>query len=112
MARAVQPDRADQIQQAAEAFAVASSNEASPDLYQPLTFLLAQVRQALGMDVVFVSRFVDQDRVFEVVSAASEHASRIAPGESDPLLDTYCKRVVEGRLPAVIRETHTVRAAM
>jgi GAF domain-containing protein len=111
MAPAVQPDRTVQVHEAAQVFGMASSTGASPDLYEPMTFLLAQVRQALGMDVVFVSQFIDQSRVFEVVSAAGEHADRFTPGHSDALLDTYCKRIVEGRLPAVIRETQAVRAA-
>lgn len=111
MADAVPTDRTDPILETARVFGMASSGSASPDLYEPMTFLLAQVRQALGMDVVFVSQFVDQSRVFEVVSAAGEHASRFTPGHSDPLLDTYCQRIVEARLPAVIRDTHAVPAA-
>lgn len=106
-----QPDRADQIHETVRAFGMASSTGATPDLYEPMTFLLAQVRQALGMDVVFVSQFVDQARVFEVVSAAGEHASQFSPGHSNPLLDTYCQRIVEARLPAVIRDTHGLPAA-
>lgn len=111
MSQAVQPDRTDQIIGTAQAFGMASSTGASPELYEPMTFLLAQVRQALGMDVVFVSQFVDQERVFEVVSAAGEHASQFTPGRSNPLLDTYCQRIVEARLPAVIRDTQDIPAA-
>ena len=107
----LQPDRTDPMREAIRAFAVASSSGASPALYEPMTFLLAQVRQALRMDIVFVSQFVDQDRVFEVVSAAGEHSSRFAPGHSDPLLDTYCQRIVEGRLPAVIRDAQATPGA-
>ena len=97
--------RAELIVDAAHEFASATSNEGKPALYQPLTFLLAQVRRSLGMDVVFVSRFVDRERIFEVVSAEGEAASTIVPGGSDPLLDTYCQRIVDGRLPAVIADT-------
>jgi GAF domain-containing protein len=111
MSAAVQPDRTVRIHEAAEDFAMASSRHASVDLYEPMTFLLAQVRKALGMDVVFVSQFVDQARVFEVVSAAGEHAGGFVPGHSDPLLDTYCQRILEGRLPVVIPETQAVPAA-
>ena len=99
------PDRVDQIRMAAQAYGLATAQHAQPELLRPLTFLLAQVRQSLGMDVVFVSRFADKERVFEVVSAEGEAASRIAPGVSDPLLDTYCQRIVDGRLPAVIPDT-------
>ena len=97
-------ERAQQVEAAADAYAVATQNAAHPDLYEPLTFLLAQVRQALGMDIVFVSRLSDTQRVFEVVSAEGELAD-VAPGVSDPLLETYCHRVAEGRLPAVVADT-------
>jgi GAF domain-containing protein len=98
-------DRAEQIRSAVQEYAVATASSARPELYRPLTFLLAQIRQLLALDVVFVSRFVDNDRVFEVVSAEGDTASRIAPGRSDPLLDSYCQRIVDGRLPAVIADT-------
>jgi GAF domain-containing protein len=99
------PDREQDIRAAAENFAMAADDAARPDLYQPLTYLLAQVRRVLGMDVVFVSRFVDRERLFEVVSAEGRDARQIVPGASDPLLDSYCQRVVDGRLPAVIPDT-------
>lgn len=99
------PDRAGQIHAAVNEYAVATSTRANPDLYRPLTFLLAQIRKALALDVVFVSRFVDSKRVFEVVSAQGEAATAIVAGLSDPLLDTYCQRIVDGRLPAIIADT-------
>lgn len=88
-----------------EAYAVATANSAAPELYRPLTFLLAQIRRALDLDIVFVSRFVDHERVFEVVSAEGEAADAVAPGRSDPLLDSYCQRIVDGRLPVIIPDT-------
>ena len=105
------PDRAAQIEAAVQAYARATSADAQPELYRPLTFLLAQVRQSLAIDVVFVSRFVDRERVFEVVSAEGDVAASLAPGQSDPLLDTYCQRIVDGRLPAVIQDTSALQEA-
>lgn len=102
-------DRVDRIEAAIADYAVATSQQAQPDLYTPLTFLLAQVRQSLAIDVVFVSRFVDRERVFEVVSAEGD--APIAPGKADPLLDTYCQRIVDGRLPAVIADTGALQEA-
>lgn len=96
---------------AAEEFARATSDAASPDLYGPLTFLLAQVRRSLNMDVVFVSQFIDKERVFEVVSAEGEAVNAVVTGHSDPLLDTYCTRIVDGRLPAIIPDTEASREA-
>lgn len=94
-----------QIRTAVDEFVSATAERADADLFTPMTFLLAQVRESLGMDVVFVSRFLDQQRVFEVVSASGEATQAIVPGGSDPLLDTYCLRIVEGRLPLVIPDT-------
>ena len=93
------------IHDLAQRYAVATADAAQPDLYQPLTFLLAQVRNQLSMDVAFVSRFLDNKRLFEVVSVQGEAMPGLAPGESDPLLDTYCQRIVDGRLPRVIPDT-------
>lgn len=97
-------DRTHTIETAVDAYAAATADTAQPDLYQPLTLLLAQVRHALGMDIVFVSQFSDTRRVFEVVSAEGEPGA-IAPGVSDPLLETYCHRISQGRLPAIIPDT-------
>lgn len=93
------------IRQAASDYARVTADDANPDLFAPLTFLLAQVRKALGMDVAFVSRFVDGKRVFEVVSSQGECVAALQPGKLDPLMDTYCQRIVEGRLSTVIPDT-------
>ena len=87
-------------------FAVATPDFATPSNHKPLSDFLARVREALGMDIAFVSQFVDDQRVFRVVSvAAQEPPSPVAPGNSDPLVDTYCKLVLEGRLPMAIPDT-------
>jgi GAF domain-containing protein len=103
--------RVEQVLAAVDAFARATSDDASAEIYQPLTFLLAQVRRSLAMDVVFVSQFIDKKRVFEVVSAEGDEASNVVSGRSDPLLDTYCQRVIDGRLPAVIPDTNALKEA-
>ena len=104
-------NRAELVLAAVEEFARATSDQARPELYRPLTFLLTQVRRHLGMDVVFASRFVDKQRLFEVVSAEGEAASLVAPGRSDALLDSYCQRIVDGRLPAIIADTSALHEA-
>lgn len=100
-----QTNRDVQVLAAAAEFVRVTADGASADPYGPLTFLLTQVRRSLGMDVVFVSRFIDKERIFEVVSAEGEAASTVVPGRSDPLLDTYCQRIVDGRLPVIIPDT-------
>ena len=101
--------RTQRVEEAASDFAadvqVITADTAGVDINAPLAFLLAQVRDALEMDVVFVSRIRAGRRVFGVVSAAGENDGLVQPGSSDPLLDTYCAQVVEGRIPRVITDT-------
>lgn len=65
---------------------------------------LAAVRSHLGMEVAFISEFVDGQRIFRHVDSASGHAP-IAVGDGDPLDSSYCQRVVDGRLPEIIPDT-------
>lgn len=62
--------------------------------------MLEIVRKHLDMDVAFISEFVDGRRVFREV--CSERNPPVAVGGSDPLEDSYCQRVVDGRLPQLI----------
>ncbi|NKE67928.1 GAF domain-containing protein [Ramlibacter sp. RBP-2] len=89
----------------AREYTVATADFASDDRHKALSEFLARVRAALGMDIAFVSQFVDDQRVFRIVSVATQGPSPVAPGNSDPLVDSYCKRIVEGRLPRAIPDT-------
>jgi hypothetical protein len=62
------------------------------------------------MDVAFISELRDGRRVFRYVDAARENAS-VQIGASDPIEDTYCQRVIDGRLPEVILDAAEVSAA-
>ena len=62
---------------------------------------LHAVRAHLGMDVGFISEFVNGNRVFRYVDAAST-APPISVGDLGPLDESYCQRVVDGRLPEII----------
>lgn len=61
---------------------------------------LRAIRTHLKMDVAFVSEFVDGRRVFRHVDAVGE--APIHEGGSEPLEDSYCMRVIDGRLPQLI----------
>jgi EAL domain-containing protein (putative c-di-GMP-specific phosphodiesterase class I) len=80
----------------------------SPD--QLLPRALRALRTHLGMEVAFISEFRDGRRIFRYVDAARESAA-VQMGASDPIEDTYCQRVVDGRLPEVITDTAEVSAA-
>lgn len=65
--------------------------------------LLAIVRKTLDMDVVFVSEFVGNQRVFRHVDVPLANPV-IAVGGADPVESTWCKRVVDGRLSSFIAD--------
>lgn len=70
--------------------------------------ILNAVRNHLRMDVAFVARFRETDRVFTHVDAAG--AAPIAAGDALSLETGYCKRVVDGRLPELIRDASALAA--
>lgn len=61
------------------------------------------------MEVAFVGEFVDGERVFRHVDAAGD-AGLVRVGDGQPLEETYCQRVVDGRLPGLIPDTALVPA--
>jgi len=89
-------------------FAVATADFATEKSHASLTDFLSRVRDALGMDIAFVAQVVDDRRVFRVTSAASGEPCAVVPGNSDPLVDSYCKRIIEGHLPRAIPDTSAV----
>lgn len=67
-----------------------------------MTDLLRSVRQALGMEVAFVSEFTGDRRVFRFVDAATDFMP-IAAGMSGPIDESYCKLICDGTLSQVVR---------
>lgn len=65
------------------------------------TRLLRAIRTHLGMDVAFIAEFSAGRRVFRHVDA--EASSAVVAGASDPLEDSLCQRVVDSRLPELLR---------
>lgn len=87
-------------------FAVATARGGNRPTMRSVTELLARVRQALGMDIAFISQVRDERREFVVTSIDPASPNQLVqPGRSDPLIDTYCKLILEGTLPAVTRDT-------
>jgi GAF domain-containing protein len=63
--------------------------------------MLREVREALHMDVAFVSQFSGDELVFRAVEGDAESFGW-GEGESFPIDESYCKRVLEGRIPQVV----------
>lgn len=72
---------------------------------------LQSLRRHLGMEIAFISEFVDDQRVFRYVDSDTAPA-RIQPGESGPLDESYCQRVIDGRLPELIHDATKLPAAL
>lgn len=65
---------------------------------------LHSVRTLLGMEIAFISEFKDGRRIFRYVDTAKGIVPIVSVGNSDPLEESYCQRVVDGRLPELIRD--------
>ncbi len=76
--------------------------------------LLALIRDHLGMDVVFVSEFVEGFRVVRHGCAGAVPPPLMqaltSRGEPRRLEDTLCQRLLDGRLPNVIADLPSLRA--
>jgi hypothetical protein len=72
--------------------------------------LLSLVRDLLKLEVVFVSEVVDGRRVFRYIES-QDGIARIQPGQSAPLEQTICQRILDGRMPNLVRDVGAVREA-
>jgi GAF domain-containing protein len=86
-------------------YLVATADASSEAAAKALSDLLRNARVLLEMDIAFVSEFSSGRRVFRHVDAQPDQPPRIEAGQSDPLEETYCQRVVDGRLPLAIPDT-------
>jgi EAL domain-containing protein (putative c-di-GMP-specific phosphodiesterase class I) len=74
--------------------------DAADDMIQ---MALAGAREFLGMDVAFIGEFTDDLRVFRYVVDGGQGAP-VRVGDAHRLEDTYCQRVVDGRLPHLMTD--------
>src|SRR5215210_8209887 len=66
--------------------------------------MLRDVREAFDMDVAFVSKFDGDQLLFRALEGDEESFSW-QEGESFPIDESYCKRVLDGRIPQVVPDT-------
>ena len=70
--------------------------------------VLQLLRERLKMDVVFVSEFVNGQRVFrQLDSRLGRNGPKV--GDSDPLEETFCQAVVDGRMPGMVPDVEVLR---
>jgi EAL domain-containing protein (putative c-di-GMP-specific phosphodiesterase class I) len=82
----------------------------SDDAIPAVDRILDAVRKHLGMDIAFASRFVHGRREFTHVRSDGPAPAR--PGDSDPQEDSYCYRILQGRLPELIHDASEHEAAL
>src|SRR5687768_9486851 len=63
--------------------------------------MLRDVREAFQMDVAFISKFDEDQLVFQKLDGDAESFGW-QEGESFPIDESYCKRVLDGRIPQVV----------
>lgn len=64
---------------------------------------LRAIRTHLGMDVAFIAQLKDGRRVFHHVDAGADAGINV--GDSHPVEETFCQRIVDGRLPELMPNT-------
>ena len=106
----LEPLREDEFTVTISELLVATAESCDPLLDDSVPELLRAMRQRMGMDVVFVSEFVDGQRMFRYVDAAPG-APAIEPGSSNPAEESVCQQVVEGRVPELVRDLSAMPAA-
>lgn len=89
---------------------VATADGCDPAIDARITQLLGELRQQLNMDLVFVSEFLNGQRVFRFVEGDS--ALGVQVGDASPLEESYCQRVVQGRMPELVQDAAAVRQAL
>ncbi len=83
---------------------VATSDESDSAIDNSVPEVLRLLRDKMNMDVVFVSEFHDGVREFRHVATSSLAGNVIEEGGSGPLEESWCQRVVDGRLPQYIHD--------
>lgn len=88
----------------AKAYVVAtSSGFFDATISEDLKQVLRSARLQLGMDVVFVSRFTALERVFDFVDTSRKDFN-LQSGMSDPIEQSWCNLIAQGKAPEVISD--------
>ena len=86
-------------------------NDCSAGVDARIVDAMRSVRSLLGMEVAFVSEMRKGHRIFRYVDSGAELAP-IQVGASDPVEESYCQRVLDGRLPELMNDVAQTSEAM
>ena len=90
----------------------ATADEITPLLDHSIGEILRLMREDLVMDIVFISRYAGDQAIVEHASQSSDEFS--LEGLTHPREQSFCQRVLDGRLPAVmpdviaLQDTHEI----
>jgi len=73
--------------------------------------ILHAIRTHLKMEVAFVSEFVHGQRIFRYVDSSWEN-NPVKINHGNPLEESYCQRVIDGRLPELMQDALTNAVAL
>ncbi|KIZ33739.1 GAF domain-containing protein, partial [Stutzerimonas stutzeri] len=108
----IQQDQVDQLGMADDPLSILRRLEsANLSLSEMLVETLHAVRTHLGMDVAFISEFRGGSRIFRYLDG-NFVPLQLEVGACDPLDDSYCQRVLDGRLPELIQDAATLPEAL
>jgi len=99
----LEPFNADSLSVTISELLVATADSADALLDDSVPELLHAMRERMEMDVVFVSEFIDGRRMFRYVDSAPG-AVDLRAGASNPLEESVCQRIVEGRVPGLVAD--------
>ena len=88
----------------------AAAAQVGDDGLTPIDRILDAVRGHLGMEIAFASRIHDGLREFTHIRA--DCPVPVAPGVAEPLEQTLCQAVLDGRLPALMHDAQQHEAAL
>lgn len=83
---------------------------ANLSLSEMLVETLHAVRTHLGMDVAFISEFCGESRIIRYLDG-NFVPLQLEVGAGDPLDESYCQRVLDGRLPELIQDAASLPEA-
>lgn len=104
------PAERDPILDQVERLLVATADRGDAALDASVHQVLSALRRQMRMDVVFVSKFEDGRRTFKLVDTAPGK-DVIRPGEGDPLEQSWCHHIVNGRLPELMKDAQPYRVS-
>ena len=89
---------------------VATADESDELVDRSVSKVLQMLRERMQMDVVFVSEFTNGQRVMRQVAAPADQPV-VKVGDTAPLEESWCQRVVDGRLPRFIPDASALPAS-